>query len=126
MTHPRPRGFQPLALLLAAFALGGFVATWVATFDVSSALRTSIAAFGLVYGATALLAAVGVWRVRPWAAMAFAAWIVLVSVGVWMPLLLTGLQRTALGFGIAGFVPFLSLLILIHRYIARQVQSLAA
>jgi len=37
----------------------------------------SIAAF--VYGLTALIAAVGTWRVRPWAAKAFLAWCVAVG-----------------------------------------------
>lgn len=99
-TKPRPVGATLLALALGWLALGGFgnAMVWRTARDAlqlpasspitrfveaaSSPLFTVIA---LAYGATALAACIGIWRMRPWMTAAFVAWgIVVIAMGVWM------------------------------------------
>jgi hypothetical protein len=86
---PRPLGATLLALLLGWLALGGFGNAFVwrtlpAAFD--PPLPTRLAAFvemlqspvfsflSFMYGVTAVVAAIGIWWLRPWMRIAFLCW----------------------------------------------------
>jgi hypothetical protein len=84
----------------------------------SSPLFTVLA---LCYGATALAACVGIWRMRPWMDKAFLAWaIAVVTLGLWMSSALPG--ELLLGGKLAGvaFVTGMAALLWAwHRYVQR-------
>jgi hypothetical protein len=99
-TTRRPIGATVLALALGWLAIGGFgnALVWraagaslqmpesspLARFieAASSPLFTGIA---LAYGATAMIACIAIWRMRPWMTTAFAVWGTAVTLtGVWL------------------------------------------
>jgi hypothetical protein len=88
----------------------------------SSPLFTAVA---LAYGVTALVACIGLWRMRPWMARAVLAWVTAVAItGVWMLLtvpgeLLLGGPLAALAFVVGG----VTLLLLVYRYVRRIAPS---
>jgi uncharacterized membrane protein (DUF2068 family) len=125
-----------LALALGWLAIGGFgnALVWrgaAASLQVpdssrpaqfvaalSSPLFTGIA---LAYGATALLACIGIWRMRPWMATAFAVWGAVVTLmGVWLVTALPGdLLAGGVFVGIAFVVGCVALLWVGYRYVRR-------
>jgi hypothetical protein len=113
---PRPLGATLLALLLGWLAVGGFGNAFVwrtlpAAFD--EPLPTRLAVFiellqspvlsviSFMYGVTAVVAAIGIWWLRPWMRIAFLSWSAfVVAQGVYlatqMPLALVQVPRGAL------------------------------
>jgi hypothetical protein len=83
----RPVGLTILALLLGWLALGAFVLTLTAETLAELHVRWQLVRLGaLVYGLTAAVAAVGLWRRRRWGYLAFLAWIAVVLTAVlWWP-----------------------------------------
>jgi len=84
----------------------------------SSPLFTVLA---LAYGATALAACVGIWRMRPWMAKAFLAWaLAVVTLGIWMIVAIP--SELLLGGKVAGIsfvIAIAALLWACHRYLQR-------
>ena len=96
----RPIGATLLALALGWLALAGFgnAVVWSAARDSlrvseSSPLARFLEAtssplfsiLALAYGATALAACIGIWRMRPWMPRAFLAWgIAVTAIGAWL------------------------------------------
>jgi hypothetical protein len=96
----RPIGGTIFALILGWLSVGGFGNALVwrsarASFQVpeSSPLGRFLEAasspffslLALAYGATALVACIGIWRMRSWMTNAFLAWgVVVIILGVWM------------------------------------------
>lgn len=135
-TTRRPIGATVLALALGWLAIGGFgnALVWraaAASLQVpetsplarfveaaSSPLFTGIA---LTYGATALIACIAIWRMRPWMATAFAVWGAVVTLtGVW---LVTAVPSELLAggvlVGLAFVVGCVALLWVGYRYVQR-------
>lgn len=137
-TSPRPVGATILALALGWLAIGGFGNALVwraarASFQVpevsplsrflEAASNPLFSFLALVYGATALAACIGIWRMRPWMDKAFLAWAVAVTtLGVWMiwavprELLLDGTQAGIVFVGVC-----VALLWAAYRYVQRIV-----
>ena len=132
----RPVGATFLALALGWLAFGGFgnAVVWrVASesfqvaessplsrfLEAASSPLFSIIAF--TYGATALVACVGIWRMRPWMTKAFVTWVIAVTVaGVWTVMAVP--DELLLGKTIAGFafvVGCIGLLWVGYRYVQR-------
>ena len=84
----RPRSFTLLAVLLAWLGLGGLaLAFWAHSIDVRPGVALAFQAGGLAYGLSALVSAIALWRVRPWAGTALRAWGVAAGAGALLPLL---------------------------------------
>jgi hypothetical protein len=83
----RPVGLTILALLLGWLALGAFGLTLTAETLAELHVRWQRVRLGaLVYGLTAVVAAVGLWRQRRWGYLAFLAWIAVMLTAVfWWP-----------------------------------------
>jgi hypothetical protein len=86
----RPVGLTILALLLGWLALGAFVLSLTAETLAQLHARWQLVRLGaLVYGLTAVVAAIGLWRLRRWGYLAFLAWIaVVLSMSLWWPAVL--------------------------------------
>ena len=96
----RPIGATVLSLILGWLALAGFgnaVAWRVAPHGFDQPLTPRIATLvealqspilpvlALAYGTTALAAAIGIWRMRPWAPSAFLSWsVAVIALFAWM------------------------------------------
>src|SRR4051812_8026798 len=105
-TIRRPIGATIVALILGWLAFGGFMnaLVWRAARDslqvpvtsplsrfLESASSPLFSLLALTYGATALAACIGIWRMRPWMSGAFLAWgIAVAATGVWMTWALPG------------------------------------
>lgn len=121
----RPRGLTVLALALGWLALAGFVNAAAALLAPqppfwSPTTAATNGALALLYGATALAAAIGIWRLKPWAILYLRIWIAVVLVMmVWFML------GPFSGGPLAGIVAFallvVSLLWLLHRYASRKL-----
>jgi hypothetical protein len=83
----RPVGVTVLSLLLGWLALGAFALTFTAEALAELQVRWQLVRFGaLVYGLTAAVAAVGLWKLRRWSYLAFLAWVAVVLTAVlWWP-----------------------------------------
>jgi uncharacterized membrane protein (DUF2068 family) len=83
----RPVGLTILALLLGWLAIGAFVLSLTAETMAQLHARWELVRLGaLVYGLTAVVAAIGLWRLRRWGYLAFLAWIaVVLSMSLWWP-----------------------------------------
>ncbi len=83
----RPVGVTVLSILLGWLALGAFVLTFTAETLAELQARWQLVRFGaLVYGLTAAVAAVGLWKLRRWSYLAFLAWVAVVLTAVlWWP-----------------------------------------
>jgi hypothetical protein len=83
----RPPGVTVLALLLGWLAVGAFVLTMTAETLAELGVRWQLVQVGaLVYGLCAIVAAVGLWKMRRWGYLAFVAWVAAVLlVGLWWP-----------------------------------------
>jgi uncharacterized membrane protein (DUF2068 family) len=83
----RPLGITFVALLLAGLAIGAFVLTMTAETLVSAGARWRLVQVGaLIYGLTAAVAAVGLWKLRRWGHTAFVGWVAAVlAIGLWWP-----------------------------------------
>jgi hypothetical protein len=83
----RPLGITVLALLLGWLALGAFALTLTAEALAELQRRWQVVRVGaLVYGLTAVVAAVGLWKLRRWGYLAFLAWsAVVLSAVLWWP-----------------------------------------
>jgi hypothetical protein len=83
----RPLGISILVLLLVLLALGAFVLALTAETLASAGAQWRLVQVGaLVYGLTAAVAAVGLWKLRRWGYVAFVGWVAAVlAVGLWWP-----------------------------------------
>lgn len=86
----RPLGVTLLALLLGCLALGAFLLSLTAEALAERQLRWQLVRAGaLVYGLTASVAAVGLWKLRRWGYLGFLAWSAAVLTSVlWWPAVL--------------------------------------
>ena len=84
----------------------------------SSPLFTALA---LAYGATALAACIGIWRMRPWMAKAFLVWaLAVVALSIWMIVAIP--SELLLGGKVAGsafVIAIAAFLFACHRYVQR-------
>jgi hypothetical protein len=72
----RPVGITVLALLLGWLAIGAFVLTMTAEALAELGIRWQLVRLGaLAYGLCAIVAAVGLWKMRRWGYLAFVAWV---------------------------------------------------
>jgi hypothetical protein len=122
----RPTGITVLALLLGYLALGAFVLTLTAETLAELHIRWQVVRLGaLIYGLTAAVASMGLWKMRRWAFVAFLAWtIVVVSIGVWWPAVFparTGPWWTPLLWVVLAS----SILVPLARYVRRVVAPAA-
>jgi FtsH-binding integral membrane protein len=88
--NARPLGLTILALLLGWLSLFGFgIARWATQLDPRldsrPAVRATFGIVGLLYGCSALAAASGLWRLRPWSLRAIYVWGVFVVLVAWLP-----------------------------------------
>ena len=128
----RPMGITLLALILGWLALagfanallaplvfgGGFAAHLFRTSPVGTA--TLVCILALAYGITALIAAVGLWRMETWAARGFLAWAI-AAVCVCLFFLLSA-SVPAPWFVSLAFVVFIALLLgAVWSHIGRQI-----
>jgi uncharacterized membrane protein (DUF2068 family) len=83
----RPVGLTIVALLLGWLALGALVLSLTAEALAELHVRWQLVRFGaLIYGLTAAVAAVGLWKRRRWGYFAFLAWgAVLLTAVLWWP-----------------------------------------
>jgi len=83
----RPVGLTILALLLGWLAIGAFGLSLTAETLTQLHARWQLVRLGaLVYGLTAVVAAVGLWKLRRWGYLAFLAWIaVVLTMVLWWP-----------------------------------------
>jgi hypothetical protein len=88
----RPLGITVLALALGLLGIGAFVLALTAEALAELQVRWQLVRVGaLVYGLTAVVAAVGLWRLRPWGYLAFLAWsAVVLSAVLWWPAVFPG------------------------------------
>ena len=136
----RPVGATILSLLLGWLAIAGFANAIVwrmapLAFDqplprrlatvVASLQSPILTIVALAYGATALMAAIGLWRMRPWMARAFLAWVGVVAVlFAWMltiPIAEPSTARLLVG-ALFGFV-VVALLLVLYRYVKQMSQG---
>ncbi|HEX2251124.1 MAG TPA: hypothetical protein VHH32_12315 [Gemmatimonadales bacterium] len=73
----RPAGITLLAALLVLLAVVGFVMSLTAeTVADQEGARWQLLRFGaLLYGVTAVVAAIGLWKLRRWGYLAFVGWV---------------------------------------------------
>lgn len=84
----RPLGMTVLALVLSWIAIGGVGLSLASpTFARVGVPWRLYAIAGLAYGASGLLAAVGIWKLAPWACPAFQIWAASALVAGSLPLL---------------------------------------
>jgi hypothetical protein len=83
----RPLGITLLALMLIWLALGAFVLAMTAETLAATGARWRLVQVGsLVYGLTAAVAALGLWKLRRWGYVAFVGWVAAVlAIGLWWP-----------------------------------------
>lgn len=80
-------GVTLIAVLLALLALVALVLTMTAETLASAAASWRLVQAGaLIFGLTAAVAAVGIWKLRRWGYFAFVAWVAAVlAIGIWWP-----------------------------------------
>jgi uncharacterized membrane protein (DUF2068 family) len=86
----RPAGVSLLSAVLVLLALAGFVVSLSAeTVAAQEGARWQLLRFvALLYGVTAIVAAIGLWKLRRWGYFAFIGWVAAVMVvGLVMPAL---------------------------------------
>jgi len=118
----RSIGITILALVLAWLGLGGFALGLMSPALAKLGLPWMLYRFaGFIYGASALLAAIGMWRVAPWSYRAFQLWIVAALAGGSLPALT--MQATAPSRWVLplGWLVLLALLLPLARYVRRSV-----
>jgi len=119
-------GITVLALLLGWLAVGAFVLTLTAETLAELQVRWQLVRVGaLVYGLTAVVAAVGLWRLRRWGYLAFLAWsAVVLSAVLWWPAVF---PRPVLRWweGILWVVLVGALLVPLALYVRRVIASAA-
>jgi uncharacterized membrane protein len=135
-----------MSLLLGWLAVAGFINAfaWKAAalaFDETLPPRLSVfidaaqswgfTILALAYGLTALAAAIGIWRLRPWMARAFMAWsLAVLTMFTWLLLVwqqeLPAGGKTIAGLWLVGVAAALAVLYFYVRSIARGAQRAAA
>jgi hypothetical protein len=83
----RHLGITLIAVLLALLALVALVLAMTAETLAPAAARWRLVQVGaLIFGLTAAVAAVGIWKLRRWGYFAFVAWVAAVlAIGIWWP-----------------------------------------
>jgi hypothetical protein len=72
----RPVGISVLAILLICLAAGGFVLTLTAETLAELTVKWHLIRFSaLFYSVTAVVAAIGLWKMRRWGYVAFVGWV---------------------------------------------------
>jgi uncharacterized membrane protein (DUF2068 family) len=119
----RPAGFTILSLLLGFLALGGFGNGAIQLKAAHGASMT--AALDCAYALTALVSAIGLWRLKPWAFQSIMSWSVIVF------LLMLNMQFGMFGiysvplYQFAVFALFvIALLALLLFYVKKNTRSL--
>ena len=115
-----------LALLLGLLAVGAFVLTMTAEALVELSVRWQLVRLGaLAYGLCAIVAAVGLWKMRRWGYLAFVAWVgAVLLVGLWWPAVFPGSEvRWWMGLIWIGVVAVIMLPL--ARYIRRVIERTA-
>jgi hypothetical protein len=115
-----------LALLLAWLAVGAFVLTMTAETLTQLGVRWQLVRLGaLAYGLCAIVAAVGLWKMRRWGYLAFVAWVgAVLLVGLWWPAVFPSSDvRWWMGLVWIGVVALIMLPL--ARYIRRAIKPAA-
>ena len=111
----RPIGFTILAFVLGWLAVGGVVNAVMR--PMSGLLRF----FELAYAVTAIVAAIGIWKMRAWAFVSFLVWTGVVVLTMFA--LQYGLYRIALQ-EFAGFACFMVIVLwLLASYVKRTLNK---
>ena len=122
----RPLGLTLLALVLAWLSLGGFVVVlWASTIDVRWSFRGPALILGATYGVSALVAAVALWRVRPWAHVPLKVWALATVSAAWLPRL-TAQNDAPMWITVLASLVLGVVAVLVHRYAIGQVAQRAA
>lgn len=122
----RPLGITLVVLLLAWLAIGALVLSMTAETLASAGARWRLVQVGaLIYGLTAAVAAVGLWKLRRWGYVAFVGWVAAVlAIGLWWPAAFPQLTPPAwLGWAWVAIVAAITLPL--GRYIRRTVARAA-
>lgn len=120
----RPLGMSILAVALAWIALGGvglsLASPVFATVGVPWMLYRIA---GLTYGAAALVAAVGVWKLTPWAHRAFQVWVTTALIAGSLPLLTGRAAAQSWWMLPLGWALLLAVLLPLAGYVRKSVQA---
>jgi hypothetical protein len=122
----RPPGVTVLAVLLAVLAVGAFVLTMTAETLAELGARWQLVRLGaLAYGLCAIVAAIGLWKMRRWGYVAFVAWVgALLLIGLWWPAVVPRAEvHWWMGLVWIGIVAVITLPL--ARYIRRVTQAAA-
>lgn len=116
MEGKRPAGLSALSIILGWLAFSGEIIFWMSNSETISILA-------LLYGASALAAAIGIWKVRPWALHAYLAWC-----GIVVLMMISMQLGAAFRINILMFLVFailvLALLSLAGMYINKKLKML--
>jgi hypothetical protein len=120
----RPIGFTVLALALGWLSIGGFVIAGSAgLLDSRPAARLVVVAVGLVYGAGALVAAIGLWRMRSWTIYPIRAWGGAAVLSGGLPVLIVR-EPPPVWIVLLGVLMVGSLMLLAERYVRRGLAAI--
>jgi hypothetical protein len=116
MEIKRPAGFTVLSIFLGWFALTGLLNPFVSNSTINPILA-------LLYGITALIVAIGLWKIKPWSFKAYLTWCGFVVLTMISMQLNYAFQMTLLIF--LAFACFLLILLfLIGMYIRNKLKTL--
>jgi len=122
----RPLGVTLLAVALAWVALGGLGLGLVSpVFAEVGVPWVLYRVAGLTYGTSALVAAVGLWKLTPWAHRAFQVWMASVLIAGSLPLLTGRAAAQAWGMLPVGWALLLAVLLPLAAYVRKSVQAAA-
>jgi hypothetical protein len=122
----RPIGMTLLSLLLVWLALGGVIFSVASPILAWAGLPWMLYEIaGLLYAASATVAAVGVWKLTPWAYPAFVVWLMLALAAGSLPLLTFPASEDSRWMLPLGWVLILGSLWPCARYIRRNVHAAA-
>jgi hypothetical protein len=121
MMSKRSRSLTVIALLLAWLSLGGFgIATWASVIDTRREAQVALVIVGLWYGLSALGAAAGIWRMRPWALQALTSWGGATLAAGWLPQFLM-MNQPPLSTGIGATVLCLLIVVPVWLHVRRSL-----
>ncbi|HET8701708.1 MAG TPA: hypothetical protein VFL97_08600 [Nitrococcus sp.] len=122
----RPVGMTLLAVALAWLAMGGVLFSVVSPILAWAELPWMLYEIaGLAYAASATVAAVGVWKLEPWAYRAFQVWLAIALAAGSLPLLTFPTAARSRWMLPVGWALLLVALWPFARYIRRNLQAAA-
>ncbi len=122
----RPLGITLLALLLGWLAVGGLMLGAVSPTLAWAGLPWMVYEIaGLAYAGAATVAAVGLWKLAPWAYHAFLVWVGIAAIAGSLPLLTFPPDEPSRWMLPVGWGLMLALLLPLAGYIRRSVRAAA-